>query len=161
MIGKEHRMGLELTSLSSRMNVALERKSVAAEGAVSSSETDQQALRDSLRVSLSELGKARSAAAQKNRDIDESSLPDVLKDLLKMIRELKAQIEAKKAELKELMSDQSLAPETKRIKIEALQGELASLQGALSSANATLIKTMREQDLSDQQMQEVASLVMK
>jgi len=154
-------MGLELTSLSSRMNVALERKSVAAEGAVSSSETDQQALRDSLRVSLSELGKARSAAAQKNRDIDESSLPDVLKDLLKMIRELKAQIEAKKAELKELMSDQSLAPETKRIKIEALQGELASLQGALSSANATLIKTMREQDLSDQQMQEVASLVMK
>jgi len=161
MIGKEHRMGLELTSLSSRMNVALERKSVAAEGAVSSSETDQQALRDSLRVSLSELGKARSAAAQKNRDIDESSLPDVLKDLLKMIRELKAQIEAKKAELKELMSDQSLDPETKRIKIEALQGELASLQGALSSANATLIKTMREQDLSDQQMLEVASLVMK
>jgi len=154
-------MGLELTSLSSRMNVALERKSVAAEGAVSSSETDQQALRDSLRVSLSELGKARSAAAQKNRDIDESSLPDVLKDLLKMIRELKAQIEAKKAELKELMSDQSLDPETKRIKIEALQGELASLQGALSSANATLIKTMREQDLSDQQMLEVASLVMK
>jgi Sec-independent protein translocase protein TatA len=161
MIGKEHRMGLELTSLSSRMNVALERKSVAAEGAVSSSETDQQALRDSLRVSLSELGKARSAAAQKNRDIDESSLPDVLKDLLKMIRELKAQIEAKKAELKEVMSDQSLDPETKRMKIEALQGELASLQGALSSANATLIKTMREQDLSDQQMQEMASLVMK
>jgi len=154
-------MGLELTSLSSRMNVALERKSVAAEGAVPSSETDQQALRDSLRVTLSELGKARSAAAQKNRDIDESSLPDVLKDLLKMIRELKAQIEAKKAELKELMSDQSLDPETKRMKIEALQGELASLQGALSSANATLIKTMREQDLSDQQMQEVASLVMK
>ncbi|WP_405118151.1 hypothetical protein [Pseudomonas leptonychotis] len=154
-------MGLELTSLSSRMNVALERKSVAAEGAVSSSETDQQALRDSLRVSLSELGKARSAAAQKNRDIDESSLPDVLKDLLKMIRELKAQIEAKKAELKEVMSDQSLDPETKRMKIEALQGELASLQGALSSANATLIKTMREQDLSDQQMQEMASLVMK
>lgn len=154
-------MGLELTSLSSRMNVALERKSVATEGAVPSSETDQQALRDSLRVSLSELGKARSAAAQKNRDIDESSLPDVLKDLLKMIRELKAQIEAKKAELKEVMSDQSLDPETKRMKIEALQGELASLQGALSSANATLIKTMREQDLSDQQMQEVASLVMK
>jgi predicted nuclease with TOPRIM domain len=85
----------------------------------------------------------------------------VVKDLLKRIRELKAQVEAKKAELKEVMQDQSLDPEAKRIKIETLQGELASLQGALSSANATLIKTLREQDLSDQQMQEVASLVMK
>ncbi|MDF3196070.1 hypothetical protein [Pseudomonas sp. 1928-m] len=154
-------MRLESTHLSTRMNLALERKSAASEGVVASNEADQQALRDSLRVSLSELGKARSAAAEKNRDIDESSLPDVLKDILKMIRELKAQIEAKKAELKEVMQDQSLNPEAKRIKIEALQGELASLQGALSSANATLIKTMREQNLSDQQMQEVATLIMK
>lgn len=154
-------MRLESTHLSNRMNIALERKSAAAEGVVESSEDDQQAMRDSLRVSLSELGKARSAAAQKNRDIDESSLPDVVKDLLKRIRELKEQIEAKKAELKEVMSDQSLDPETKRMKIEALQGELASLQGALSSANATLLKAMREQDLSDQQMQEVSSLIMK
>lgn len=150
-------MRLESTQLSARMNLALERKS----GVVASSEGEKQALRDSLRVSLSELGKARSAAAEKNRDIDESSLPDVVKDLLKRIRELKAQIEAKKAELKEVMQDQSLDPEAKRMKIEMLQGELASLQGALSSANATLIKVMREQDLSDQQMQEVASLVMK
>ncbi len=154
-------MRLDSTHLSNRMNIALERKSAAAEGVVASSEDDQQALRDSLRVSLSELGKARSAAAQKNRDIDESSLPDVVKDLLKRIREIKEQIEAKKAELKEVMSDQSLDPETKRMKIEALQGELASLQGALSSANATLLKAMREQDLSDQQMQEVSSLIMK
>jgi Sec-independent protein translocase protein TatA len=154
-------MRLDSTHLSNRMNIALERKSAAAEGVVASSEGDQQALRDSLRVSLSELGKARSAAAQKNRDIDESSLPDVVKDLLKRIREIKEQIEAKKAELKEVMSDQSLDPETKRMKIEALQGELASLQGALSSANATLLKAMREQDLSDQQMQEVSSLIMK
>jgi hypothetical protein len=154
-------MRLESTQLSTRMNLALERKSAAAEGVVASSEADQQALHDSLRVSLSELGKARSAAAQKNRDIDESSLPDVLKDLLKRIRELKEQIEAKKAELEEVMQDQSLDPESKRIKIEALQGELAALQGALSSANATLLKATREQDLSDQQMQEVASLIMK
>lgn len=154
-------MRLESTQLSARMNLALERRSAAAEGVVASSEEEKQALRDSLRVSLSEQGKARSAAAEKNRDIDESSLPDVVKDLLKRIREIKAQIEAKKAELKEVMQDQSLDPEAKRMKIEMLQGELASLQGALSSANATLIKVMREQDLSDQQMQEVASLVMK
>ena len=151
-------MRLELTDVSSRINAVLERKRALAEGVVESSEADQQALRDSLRVSLSELGKARSAAAQKNRNIDESSLPDVVKDLLKMIRELKAQVEAKKAELEEVMGDQSLDPEAKRLKTEALQGELASLQGALISANATLIEILREQDLSDQQMQEVASL---
>lgn len=154
-------MRLESTHLSTRMNLALERRSAATEGVAASSEEEKQALRDSLRVSLSELGKARSAAAQKNKDIDESSLPDVLKDILKMIRELKAQIAAKKAELEEVMSDQSLDPEAKRIKIEMLRGELASLQGALSSANATLIKVMREQNLSDQQMQEVSSLLMK
>lgn len=151
-------MRLELTDVSSRINAALERKRAVAEGVVESSEADQQALRDSLRVSLSELGKARSAAAQKNRDIDESSLPDVVKDLLKRIRDLKAQVEAKKVELQEVMGDQSLDSEAKRIKTEALQGELASLQGALSSTNATLIEILREQDLSDQQMQEVASL---
>ena len=151
-------MRLELTDVSSRMNAALERKRAVAEGVVESSGADRQALRDSLRVSLSELGKARSAAAQKNRDIDESSLPEVVKDLLKRVRELKAQVEAKKAELQEVMGDQSLDPEAKRLKTEALQGELASLQGALISANATLINTLREQNLSDQQMQEVASL---
>ena len=115
-------MRLESTQLSTRMNLALERKSAAAEGIAESSEADKQAFRDSLRVSLSEQGKARSAAAQKNRDIDESSLPDVVKDLLKRIRELKAQIEAKRNELKEVMQDQSLDPEAKRIKIETLQG---------------------------------------
>lgn len=151
-------MRLELADVSSRINAALERKSAVAEGVVESSEADRQALGESLRVSLSELGKARSAAAQKNRDIDESSLPDVVKDQIKRIRELKAQVEAKKAELQEVMCDQSLDPEAKRIKIEALQGELASLQGALISASATLIKTLREQNLSDQQMQEVAGL---
>ncbi len=150
-------MRVESTSMIGRLGLALERKSAAAEGA----EPDDQALRDSLRVSLSELGKARSAAAQKNQDIDDSSLPDVVKDLLKRIRELKEQIEAKKEELKAVTSDQSLDPEAKRLKIETLQAELASLQGALSSANATLLKVMRDQNLSDQQMQEVAGLILK
>jgi hypothetical protein len=50
-----------------------------------------------------------------------------------MIRALKAQIAAKKA-------------------------ELAALQGALGNASAMLLKTVREQGLSAQQMQEVARL---
>lgn len=150
-------MRVESISLTGRLSIALERKGVTGEGA----EVDQQALRDSWRVSLSEQGKARSAAAQKNRDIDQSSLPGVIKDLLKRIRELKEQIESKQAELAAVMSDQGLAPEIRRSKSEALQGELASLQGALTVTNATLIKAMQEQGLNAQQLQEVASLIMK
>jgi hypothetical protein len=149
-------MRLESTHLTQRFNATLERQSAAAAGGEEVREVDQQALRDSLRVSLSELGQARSAAAQKNRDIDESSLPDTVKQILKMIRELKAQIEAKK-----VMRDQSLDPDSRRLKVEALQSELAMLQGALSSAQATLVKIMREQGLSGEQMQEVSTLLMK
>ena len=152
-------MRVELTSMIGRLGLAVERKNATADG-VDGVEKDDQALRDSLRVSLSEL-KARSAAAQKNQDIDDSSLPDLIKDLLKRIRALKEQIEAKKEELNAVMSDQSLDPDAKRLKIETLQSELASLQGALSSAHATLLKALREQGLTDQQMQEVSSLLMK
>lgn len=134
--------------LSNRLSIALQRRNAAAE----SSHEDGQALRDGLRVSLSALGKVHSAAAQKNRDIDESSLPDTIKQVLRMIRALKAQIVQKKVELTALMAD------TRRMRIEALQGELASLPGALSSASAMLLKTVREQGLSAQQMQEVATL---
>ena len=147
-------MRVESTVLSNRLSIAVQRRNAAAEGG----NEDSQALRDGLRVSLSELGKARSAASQKNRDIDESSLPDAIKQILKMIRALKAQIAQKKAELTALMADQSLDADTRRLRIEALQGELASLQGALSSASAMLLKTVREQGLSAQQMQEVATL---
>lgn len=153
-------MRVELTSMIGRLGLAVERKNATADG-VDGVEKDDQALRDSLRVSLSELGKARSAAAQKNQDIDDSSLPDLVKDLLKRIRALKEQIEVKKEELNAVMSDQSLDPEAKRLKIETLQSELASLQGALSSANATLLKVLPKLGLTDQQMQEVSGLLMK
>ena len=74
--------------LSNRLSIALQRRNAAAD----SSHEDGQALRDGLRVSLSALGKVHSAAEQKNRDIDESSLPDTIKQVLRMIRALKAQI---------------------------------------------------------------------
>jgi hypothetical protein len=51
-------------------------------------------------VSLSELGRARSAAAEKNGDIDDSDLPDEIKQTLKLIRQLKAQIAARQGALR-------------------------------------------------------------
>lgn len=121
-------------------------------------ERSPEEVREGLRVSLSNLGKSMSASAEKNKDIDDSDLPRAIKDLLKMIRELRAQIAEKQAQIEALMSDQSLDPEAKRQQLEGLQSELASLNGALTSANANLIKLIRESNLTEQQMQTVASL---
>ncbi len=118
---------------------------------------DLDAMRQGIRISLSELGKAR--AAQKNDDIDQSNLPDGIKELLKLIRALKAQIAERQAELEAIAADQNLNEETRLQRLEALRGELASLQGALSSANLNLAKAIREAGLSDEQSLEVGKLL--
>ncbi|XLX42306.1 hypothetical protein ACK25U_10000 [Ectopseudomonas mendocina] len=117
-------------------------------------------VREGLRVSLSELGKSMSAKPDKNEDIDKSELPQAIKDLLKMIRELRAQIAEKQAQIDAIMSDQSLDAEAKRQQVEGLQTELASLNSALTAANANLVKLMRENGLSSEQMQAATTLAM-
>lgn len=117
-------------------------------------------VREGLRVSLSELGKSMSAKPDKNEDIDKSELPQAIKDLLKMIRELRAQIVEKQAQIDAIMSDQSLDAEAKRQQVEGLQTELASLNSALTAANANLVKLMRENGLSSEQMQAATTLAM-
>ncbi|MBB2496172.1 hypothetical protein [Aquipseudomonas ullengensis] len=117
-----------------------------------------ETVKEGLRVSLSELGRIQSVA--KNDDIDESNLPDTVKEILKMMRALKQQIAEKKQELEAVMADQSLSPEARQVRVEALRGELNALQGALSSASANLIKVMREAGLSAEQKQTAAKLAM-
>lgn len=148
-------MRIDANTPLSNLSRASQRQNIAVE------QTPEE-VRDGLRVSLSELGKSLSASKGEanNKDIDESGLPDSIKDLLKMIRKLKAEIAAKQAELKALMADQSLDAETKRAKADALQTELSSLNSALTSANANLIRQMREQGLSKEQMQTASSLAM-
>lgn len=150
-------MRLDSNALTHNLSLAVQRQKAAAQGETA----DPQTLREGLRVTLSELGQARSASAQKHNDIDDSELPQTIKQILKMIRELKAQIAAKQAELKALLADSSLDAQARRVQAEAIQGELSSLNGALASANANLIQIMREQGLSSEQMQLVATLAMK
>lgn len=123
-------------------------------------ERSPEQVREGLRVSLSELGKSMSAKPDKNEDIDKSELPQAIKDLLKMIRELRAQIAEKQAQIDAIMSDQSLDAEAKRQQVEGLQTELASLNSALTAANANLVKLMRENGLSSEQMQAATTLAM-
>nr|WP_024307956.1 MULTISPECIES: hypothetical protein [unclassified Pseudomonas] len=123
-------------------------------------EPSPEQAREGLRVSLSELGKSMSAKPDRNEDIDKSELPQAIKDLLKMIRELRAQIAEKQAQIDAIMSDQSLDAEAKRQQVEGLQTELASLNSALTTANANLVKLMRENGLSSEQMQAASTLAM-
>lgn len=147
-------MRIDITSALNNLNSSFQRQA-------STAERTPEELREGLRVSLSELGRSLSAKTEKkNQDIDESGLPDSVKQLLKMIRELKAQIAAKEAELKALMADQNLAPEARQVQLEALQSELAMLNGAWASANANLIKQLQEQSLSDEQMLTATTLAM-
>jgi len=115
-----------------------------------------------VKVSLSDVGLARSREAEnKNADIDESNLPDEVKRLLKMIRELKAQLAEKMAELQALMAQGDRQDEAQQARVRGLQTEIGSINGALSTANAQLVKVMRDQKLSSEQSATVASLMAK
>ena len=113
-----------------------------------------------VQVTLSDVGlKMAAGGAQKtsNSDIDESSLPDNVKNLLKMIRKLQEQLAEKRAELQAVMSDKRLSPEQLQARIGALQSEIAGLSAGLISANSSLVKALK--DLSGDQALEVAKLL--
>lgn len=145
---------IDVGGLTERLSLSIQRQVARERGETPSAE----AVADGLRVSLSELGRGRSSA--KNEDIDESNLPDSVKELLRLIRALKQQIAEKKAELEAVLAEPGLDPEARQLRVEALRSELASLQGALSSASANLLKTMREAGLSEEQMQTAAGLAL-
>lgn len=111
---------------------------------------------EGLRVTLSEMGKA--AAAAKNDNIDEADLPDNIKEILKTIRALRQQIAEKKAELQALAADVGMDPQLKQTRIETLQSELTSLQGALSGAQAGLLAALKDGRLSDGQRMQASAL---
>lgn len=112
-----------------------------------------------VKVSLSAEGLMRSKTEGKNSDIDESGLPDNVKQLLKMIRELKAQLAQKMAELQALMAQSDLDDETRQARAQALQTEVGSISGALTTATGELARVMRDQKLSSDQSATVGALL--
>ena len=121
---------------------------------------DMQTALESIKVTLSEQSQKISEAAEKNKDIDESSLPDNVKQALKMIRELRQQLAEKQAELQALMADQGLSEEERMQQAQGLQSEIASLNGAISTANGALLQAIKGASLSPDQLQEMSGLMM-
>ncbi|WP_256679475.1 hypothetical protein [Pseudomonas sp. Fl4BN1] len=59
------------------------------------------------------------------------------------------------------MADKHLSPEEAKVRIGSLQSALATLNGGLLTANASLAKAMKGAGLSPEQMMKAASLPMK
>lgn len=118
-------------------------------------------------VSLSPLGKELSLTSQqaskieRDKDIDDSSLPDGIKEILKRIRDLKEQIQQKLMELQRIQANDKLSEAQKKQELERVQAELTSLNGALSSAHAMLNKVMDDIELGGEARMEVGDLLMK
>ncbi|MCK6187639.1 MULTISPECIES: hypothetical protein [unclassified Pseudomonas] len=87
--------------------------------------------------------KAAAAPKSANADIDDSGLDDNVKQVLKMIRQLKQQIAEKMAELQAIAADKSLTPEQAQARIANVQGAISSLQAGLLTAQTSLAKAMK------------------
>ncbi|MBX6965010.1 hypothetical protein DUD43_19045 [Alcaligenes faecalis] len=120
-----------------------------------------------IKVSLSSLGKELSLTSQqakkqeRDKDIDDSSLPDGIKDILKRIRDLKEQIQQKLMELQRVQASDKGSEAEKKQELERVQSELTSLNAALASAHAMLNKVMDDIELGGEGRMEVADLLMK
>ncbi len=69
----------------------------------------QQAGLPSVQVDLSPLGRKKSQQAEEDKDIEDSELPDAVKNVLKRMRQLKREIEEKRQELEQLMQQQAVS----------------------------------------------------
>ncbi|MGC6369647.1 hypothetical protein [Pseudomonas sp. K2I15] len=115
---------------------------------------------EGVKVTISGAGMGMASAAKSsNSDIDESSLSDSAKQLLKMIRELRKQLAEKMAELSAAMADTSMSPEARQAKVAGLQGEVATIQAGLMTAQTQLAKVLKDEP--PQAQMEAMSLMAK
>lgn len=145
---------VDVSGLTQRLAQGIQRQ----EARVAGQESSEQEVRESLRVSLSELSRTRASA--KNEDVDEAELPDNIKEIVKLIRALRQQIAEKQAELQALAADGDMDPELRQVKAEALRSELATLQSALTSAQFELADALKDKRLSDDQRMQALKLAM-
>ena len=114
---------------------------------------------EGVRVNLSVAGLQASKSGGSDKDIEDSGLPQTIQQALKMIRKLQQQLAEKMHQLQAVMSDNSLSPDEMRQKVSSLQGEIATLTGALTTANVTLAKAIKQQNLSLEQVAKVYELL--
>ncbi|MHA3901999.1 hypothetical protein ACTPOE_00085 [Castellaniella sp. WN] len=123
----------------------------------------------SARTSISDLGRALSGvasrtssnAANRYQDIDDSDLPDAVKSLLRMIRDLRERLAELARELQAVQADENMDPEAKRARLRQIQAQMGTLNGALVSATQKLSSLMREMKLDKAQQLAAAQLALR
>ena len=97
----------------------------------------------------------------KHSDIDDSGLPDVIKRLLKTIREIKEKLREQQEQLRAVMEDRSLSDEAKMTKMSSIQATMGILQGQLSNAMKRLDKLIKDLKLGGEEVMKVMVLVIR
>ncbi|MCA1931354.1 hypothetical protein [Rheinheimera sp.] len=133
--------------------------SAAAENNASNQEKDNSKAQLGIHVDLSPLGLQKSKNAERDKDIDESELPDNVKQALKAIRDKQEELEKKQQELQQLMSNSAMPAEEKQEKLKALQAEISTLSRGLLDSKNNLISSMQDQGLTEQQIQTAMALI--
>ena len=121
----------------------------------------------SSRASISDLGRTLSRASPvsagtpgRYRDIDDSDLPETVKHLLRMIRDLRERLAELVRDLQAVQADESLDPETRRTRLLQLRAQMSALNGALMSATQKLASLMRGMQLDQAQQMSAAQLAL-
>lgn len=123
-------------------------------------EVDAAAPAEGVKVTISGAAlKTANAQKSQNTDIEDSGLSDQVQKILKMIREIKKQIQEKQAQLQQVMANRSLSPEQVKAQTASLQSAIAGLNAALMTATASLNKAMK--DASSEDAIKAASLAAK
>ncbi len=113
-------------------------------------EVDAAAPAEGVKVTISGAAlKTANAQKSQNTDIEDSGLSDQVQKILKMIREIKKQIQEKQAQLQQVMANRSLRPEQVKAQTAALQSAIAGLNAALMTATASLNKAMKDASSDD------------
>ena len=113
-------------------------------------EVDAAAPAEGVKVTISGAAlKTANAQKSQNTDIEDSGLSDQVQKILKMIREIKKQIQEKQAQLQQVMANRSLSPEQVKAQTGALQSAIAGLNAALMTAMGSLNKAMKDASSDD------------
>ncbi|AZG86990.1 hypothetical protein N032_15765 [Pseudomonas syringae pv. pisi str. PP1] len=110
------------------------------------------------KVQISKEGQEK-LESEKNADIDQSGLPEDVKEVLKNIRKLQDKIAEKNQELMELLNDKTLSEDDKKRQRELLTSTIRSMQSALSQATSALNNAMSSNNMDSDSRSQAKGLI--
>ncbi|MCH5553165.1 hypothetical protein [Pseudomonas syringae] len=110
------------------------------------------------KVQISKEGQEK-LESEKNADIDQSGLPEDVKEVLKNIRKLQDQIAEKNQELMELLNDKTLSEDERKRQRELLTSTIRSMQSALSQATSALNNAMSSNNMDSDSRSQAKGLI--